>query len=101
MGRKPENRFMKDRRGFLQTLSGATGVLLALPGAGSAAPTAKGYPDRVALQAAHEKKGGILPDKTYRMMELSLHIPPEGKFDIDLEGVVKSARDTGAESLLF
>ncbi len=35
------------------------------------------------------------------MMELSLHLPPECKFDIDLEGVMAAARDAGAESVLL
>ena len=34
-------------------------------------------------------------------MELSLHLPPEGEFEIDLEAVVKRARDAGAEAVMF
>ena len=35
------------------------------------------------------------------MMEMSLHLPPQGEFEIDLEAVVKRARDAGAEALMF
>ena len=43
----------------------------------------------------------IPPNKTYRMMEWSLHFPPEGKFDFDLEGAMKLTREVGTESVLF
>ncbi len=46
-------------------------------------------------------QGIIRPDKTYRTMELSLHLPPEGEFDIDLDAVMKKARDAGAETVMF
>jgi hypothetical protein len=53
------------------------------------------------LRPEHEKKGVISPGKTYRTMELSIHIPPEGKFEINLDAVVKSARDCGTETVMF
>ena len=60
-----------------------------------------GYPPIAERRAAHAKNGLILPDKTYRTMELSLHLPPEGLFDIDVPAVMGRARDAGTESVLI
>ena len=34
-------------------------------------------------------------------MEISLHLPPEGGLNIDLDTVMKKARDAGAETVLY
>ena len=67
---------------------------------GSGTP-ADAYPDLAALQAAHQAKGIIMPNKTYRMMEWECHTPPEGNFKIDLDAALRAARDAGAESMMF
>jgi hypothetical protein len=59
------------------------------------------YPDLAQLRFAHQQAGMIAPDKTYRMMEWSLHFPPQGEFDFDLEGAMKLTREVGTESVLI
>jgi hypothetical protein len=90
------------RRDLLRIVGTAMGTSLIAQGVsqagGTDAQTPFQWPNRKASPA---NRGVVPPDKTYRMMELSLHIPPEGKFEINLEGVVTSARDAGAESLMF
>jgi hypothetical protein len=85
-----------NRRGFLHTVGAGVGVALAPP-----LRAAGEYPDIAVLRAAHESKGVIAPNKTYRMMEWECHTPPEGTFKIDLDGALKVARDAGAESMMF
>jgi hypothetical protein len=75
--------------------------MMLVPAAAAAPAAEDSFPDLAALRAAHARQGIIRPDKTYRMMELSLHLPPEGEFEIDLDTVVKKARDAGAESVMF
>ena len=86
------------RRAFL--LAAGAGASAALVKTASA-DAAVAYPDRKALQAAHEQRSIIPPDKTYRMMEWECHTPPEGNFNIDLDRALKTARDSGAESMMF
>ena len=89
------------RRAFLRDLGVATGGLIFVPGmARSALAGEDAFPD-LAVTGVHAHQGIVSPDKTYRMMELSLHLPPEGQFDIDLEAVVKRARDAGTEAVMF
>ncbi len=91
-----------NRRDFFRLAGAAAGASIVLGGAGQlSGADEEAFPDLAKRKAAHAKRGVIPPDKTYRMMELSLHLPPEGKFEIDLEGVVASAKDAGAESLMF
>ena len=91
-----------ERREFLR-LGGmaAAATVLAPAGAHSTPSGEVAFPDLSASRARHARRGIIPPNKTYRMMELSLHLPPECKFDIDLEGVMAAARDAGAESVLL
>ena len=84
------------RRSFIRT---AAGVSAALSTQLRAAESQ--YPDRHALQAAHDGRGIIAPNKTYRMMEWECHTPPEGDFNIDLDHALNAARDSGAESMMF
>ena len=84
------------RRSFIRT---AAGVSAALSTQLRAAESQ--YPDRHALQAAHDQRGIIAPNKTYRMMEWECHTPPEGDFNIDLDHALNAARDSGAESMMF
>jgi len=86
------------RRRFIQTLAFGAGVA-ALPGAASLAE-AETYPDRVRLQAEYNKQGMIPPNKAYRMMEWEFHTPPQATFDINVEGAIQAARDSGAQSLM-
>jgi hypothetical protein len=86
------------RRDFFRT----AGAALALGGpAGSRATAGGDYPDRKALKLAHDQRGMIAPDRTYRMMEWECHTPPEGNFNIDVDAALKTARDAGAESMMF
>jgi hypothetical protein len=85
-----------NRRTFLR----AAGTGLAAAARGAQAAQA-GYPDRRALAAAHNSRGIIAPNKTYRMMEWECHTPPEGNFNIDVEAALNAARDSGAESMMF
>jgi hypothetical protein len=82
------------RRGFLRA-AGAGVSLLPL-----SAETGD-YPDRKLIQEAHDKRGIIPPNRTYRMMEWECHTPPEGNFRIDVESALMAARDAGAESMMF
>ena len=84
------------RRTFLS----AAGTLLtvpklALPGSSDS------YPDVNKLRATHQAKGIIAPNRTCRTMEWESHTPPEGNFDINVESALKSARDAGAETMMF
>ena len=85
-----------NRRAFFQTVSAGAASALAVP-----ARAADGYPDVAALQAAHQAKGIIMPNKTYRMMEWECHTPPEGNFKIDLDAfsfVARNAERISAEA---
>jgi hypothetical protein len=84
------------RRSFFKTAAGVSATLSTLAGAEEG-----GYPDRKALQSAHDRRAIISPNKTYRMMEWECHTPPEGDFDINLNDALKAARDSGAESMMF
>ena len=86
------------RRTFIRTTT-ALGAAAALP-AGAAA-SEEDFPSLEKLREAHQQKGIIAPNKTYRMMEWECHTPPEGNFEVDFEGAVKAARDAGAESMMF
>ncbi len=86
------------RRQFIQTLALGAGVA-ALPSDPFLAAT-ESYPDRVHLQAEYGKKGIIPPNKVYRMMEWEFHMPPQATFDINVEGAIQAARDSGARSLM-
>ncbi len=88
------------RRTFIQTIGATVGSAMLAPADGDEATDA-GYPPIAERRAAHAKNGLILPDKTYRTMELSLHLPPEGLFDIDVPAVMGRARDAGTESVLI
>lgn len=92
----PIERELLGRRTFL----GAAGALVAAPKVGLPAET-DAYPNLPALRAAHQAKGIISPLQTYRMMEWECHTPPEGNFNIDVEGALKAARDAGAETMMF
>ena len=91
---------LTSRRYFFQTLGASLGTSMLVPALNRSVAEGE-YPQLSRLQAEHLKRGTISPDKTYRTMELSLHIPPEGKFDIDLPGVMARARDSGAETVLL
>ncbi len=93
--------FLSDRRLFLKTLGAAATLPALAPNSAPAAGGPDDYPQLDRLRAAHEKKGVIPPDKTYRMMEWSLHFPPQGKFEFNLEEAMRLARDAGSESMLF
>ena len=88
------------RRAFIQTLGTTVGSAMLAPGLNGTVPEG-GYPQPAQLREQHRQKGMILPDKTYRTMELSLHLPPEGRFDIDVPAVMGRARDAGTESVLI
>ncbi|MBV8819964.1 MAG: alpha-L-fucosidase [Acidobacteriaceae bacterium] len=84
-----------------RTLLQGAGAALSGAFPSNACAAAPNYPDRRALQEAHEK-GPVVPvNKTYRMMEWECHTPPEGNFDINLDHALKAARDAGAESMMF
>src|SRR5713101_7246779 len=83
-----------DRRMFIGGIGGI-GLALARPGADV------DFPNLAALRSAHERKGIIAPNKTYRMMEWESHTPPEGNFNINLDAALQAARDAGAESMMF
>ena len=91
----------ESRRAFLQTLGAAAVVAGSLPGASPFPEQPDDYPRLELLRATHERQGIIPPEKTYRMMEWSLHFPPQGKFDFNLEGAMKMTREVGTESVLF
>ena len=91
-----------NRREFLCGLGAVAGGMMLAPGmAGSASAAEPSFPDLEAMQAAHALKKAVSPAETYRMMEIALHLPPEGGFEIDLDTVIKKARDAGAESVMF
>ncbi len=92
----PDN-FNFPRRVFLT----AAGALVASPSPKLLAAQTGGYPDLAAKRTAHEAKGIIPANRTYRMMEWECHTPPEGNFDIDLDAALNAARDAGAESMMF
>lgn len=85
------------RRTFL---GGAAGALLAAPAGGLLAASGS-YPNLAELRNQHAAKGIIAPDRTYRTMEWECHTPPNGNFDIDIEGALKVARSAGAETMMF
>jgi hypothetical protein len=89
------------RRGFLQAVGAAAAATGSLPGVRLVAAEPDDYPQLERLRAEHEKRGIIPPEKTYRMMEWSLHLPPQGKFEFNLEEAMNLARDAGSESVLF
>ncbi len=93
--------FRRSRRAFLRNLGATAAVAAALPSPAPFPEKAGDYPRLELLRAEHEKKGIIPPEKTYRMMEWSLHFPPQGKFEFNLEEAMKLARDAGSESMLF
>jgi hypothetical protein len=93
--------FAESRRDFFRTLGTVAIIAGSLPGASVFPDQAADYPQLDLLRAEHAKKGIIPPEKTYRMMEWSLHFPPQGKFEFNLEEAMKLARETGAESMLF
>ncbi len=96
----PSDPLRHNRRTFIQSIGTTVGSAMLAPGLAAAA-TEGGYPDFVALRERHKDRGIILPDKTYRTMELSLHLPPEGYFDIDVPGVMARTRDAGTEAVLL
>ena len=89
-----------DRRTFLKVAGASAGGSALLARAASLGADSH-FPDLAQLRLAHQKAGIVPPDKTYRMMEWSLHFPPQGKFDFDLEGAMKLTRDVGTESVMF
>ncbi|HZP00249.1 MAG TPA: alpha-amylase family protein [Terriglobia bacterium] len=89
-----------DRRAFFQA-AGAAALAGFLPDSPFVAEMQNDYPQLERLRAEHEKRGIIPPEKTYRTMEWSLHFPPQGKFEFNLEEAMKLARDAGSESMLF
>jgi hypothetical protein len=91
---------LHSRRTFIQTLGTTVGSAMLAPGLNGAMPES-GYPQLAQLRDKHQQKGIILPDKTYRTMELSLHLPPEGRFEIDVPGAMGRARDAGTETVLL
>jgi len=91
----------ESRRAFFQTLGAAAVVAGSLPGASSFPGQPDDYPRLELLRTAHESQGIIPPEKTYRMMEWSLHFPPQGRFEFNLEEAMKQAREAGTESILF
>ncbi len=98
MSDKREGVWHPSRRSFLKATAGGTAGALLLPR--EKRFDSGGYPDLAQLRLAHEKAGVISPQKTYRMMEWGLHFPPQGKFDFDLEGVMRQTREVGTESVM-
>jgi hypothetical protein len=90
------------RRRFLQGMGLTTAAAGILPGGVLGAEESRGvYPRLEDLIGAHRSKGIIPPEQTYRMMEWSLHFPPQGKFEFNLEQAMRLAREGGTESMLF
>lgn len=88
------------RRDFLETVGATLGTAMLAPA--FPATASKGdYPRVAELLAEHQKKGIISPAKTYRTMEWSIHIPPEGKFNIELAPPMALTREAGAESVML
>lgn len=100
MPEKGKSVWKADRRTFLK-VAGATAGGSAMWAPNSIMGSEGTYPDLAQMRIAHENAGIISPGKTYRMMEWEFHIPPQADFRIDVEGAVKAARDSGAESLMF
>ncbi len=99
---KKRSRFVRSRRRFLQGLGLAATAGGILPGHTPMAEEDRaGYPRLEDLIEEHRRKGIIPPGQTYRMMEWSLHFPPQGKFEFNLEKAMKLAREAGTESMLF
>ncbi len=93
-------KFVNNRRDFLRTI--AAGAVATHASPQMAAPAgSQDFPSLAYLRAEHDRRGTIPPNKTYRTMEWSLHFPPQGKFDFDLEGAMKQTRAVGTESVLF
>lgn len=88
------------RRHFLGNVSTTLGTVMLAPHLQGSVPKPD-YPQLSRLQAEHQKKGVIPPDKTYRTMEWSIHIPPDGKFGIDLPRATALAKEAGGETILF
>jgi hypothetical protein len=92
-----------NRREFLQTVAAGAGAgaPVLLPGLpGDQVNSSSGYPDLAQLRAAHERKGIIPPNRTYRSIEWEFHTPPEASFDIDVEAAMNATRDAGAETVM-
>jgi len=89
-----------DRRTFLKIASASAGGAALFKHMPSFAAEGD-YPNLTELRLAHEKAGVIPAKKTYRMMEWEFHTPPAEKFNINVGGAVKAAREAGAESLMF
>ena len=98
-----------NRRKFLKLAGSGAGAIALSSGSsfGGGAhrldtPTAEsGYPNLAQLRAQHEKSGIVSPLKTYRMMEWEFHTPPEERFNIDIDGALRAAREAGAECMMF
>ncbi len=92
--------FGPSRRSFLQFLSTGAAAALVSPRvlAGSSQSV---YPELTKLLANHKKVGMISPQKTYRMMEWEFQVPPEAKFNINLEAALQASQEAGAESIMF
>ena len=101
MTSKKRSDLIPDRRLFLKTLGAAAAAPALVPSSVISFDRKDDYPKLDLLQAAHDKQGVIAPDKTYRMMEWSLHFPPQGKFEFNLEEAMRLAREAGSESMLF
>ena len=87
----------QNRRTFFKTAAVTMSAALPVKGVNST----QEFPSLSQLREAHQKKGIIPPNKTYRMMEWECHTPPEGNFEVDFEEAVKAARDAGAESMML
>ena len=88
------------RRGFLGTVGATFGTATLAPALQG--PSSRvDYPQLARLRAEHQRNGVISPAKTYRTMEWSIHIPPEGKFDINLAPAMALTRAAGAETVLL
>jgi len=98
---KNPTRFMKSRRRFIQNIGAGASAALVMPPLPASSAETSSYPALTEIQAVHQNKGIIPPNKTYRMMEWEFHTPPEANFDIDLAGAMQASRDAGAESVLL
>ena len=93
--------FPESRRAFLRDRGVTAPLAAALPDPALFPEQADDYPRLELMRTEHEKEGIIPPEKAYRMMEWSLHCPPQAKFEFNLEEAMKLARDAGSESMLF
>ncbi len=100
MDLQDDARRREGRRAFFRSLGAGCAAAAVWPALRVESADETSYPVLADLRAAHEKKGMIPPNKTYRMMEWEFHTPPEANFDIDLDGAMRASRDAGAESLL-